>query len=155
MYADGTKRSKVASCKECRKHKKGCSKDITGCISCKVKGVSCVYIKDPPQNVVLGMEDMIPVVNLINPITTMEVVGVQSNPYSTNQLLDRYMTNWNTSLVDLFTEMELEDPDLMATYQDWLLVYNHFTDNGLHRPKASYFDVESVLVEFHKKPPLL
>ncbi|KAJ3294670.1 hypothetical protein HDU79_010628 [Rhizoclosmatium sp. JEL0117] len=85
----------------------------------------------------------------------MEVVGVQSNPYSTNQLLDRYMTNWNTSLVDLFTEMELEDPDLMATYQDWLLVYNHFTDNGLHRPKASYFDVEnldfmSIAIEFLK-----
>ncbi|ORY39179.1 hypothetical protein BCR33DRAFT_853716 [Rhizoclosmatium globosum] len=36
--------TKIKSCQECRLHKKGCSKDKDGCISCKVKGVQCIYI---------------------------------------------------------------------------------------------------------------
>ncbi|KAJ3064180.1 hypothetical protein HDU99_004550 [Rhizoclosmatium hyalinum] len=30
-------------CQECRVHKKGCSKEVGGCFSCKTKGTECVY----------------------------------------------------------------------------------------------------------------
>ncbi|KAJ3073898.1 hypothetical protein HDU99_001827 [Rhizoclosmatium hyalinum] len=73
--------TKIKSCEDCRKHKKGCSKDRDGCISCKAKGVPCIYLTNPdnlfqstPEPIVWGNK------LLINKSQCLSAAGSQPQP---------------------------------------------------------------------------
>ncbi|ORY45157.1 hypothetical protein BCR33DRAFT_737541 [Rhizoclosmatium globosum] len=51
-----------------------------------------------------------------------------------------------------FGNAEMEDIDLVPTYDDWLLVYNYFTNYGALFPRATGFDAENMLCSYYTKP---
>ncbi|ORY47675.1 hypothetical protein BCR33DRAFT_76324 [Rhizoclosmatium globosum] len=175
---------KIRNCDECRRHNKACSKDPDGCVSCKRKGIKCVYINQPPQKAAevsgtiedandleLGLGDVLSPVSV--PSTSSATLSpfsftndlmhmnsavwnnqVQSNYYPINPVLQRYVTAFETPLEDFEDPaMQLEDPDLMPTVDDWLLVYNHYTNSSDGSIKLnSMIDIESLLREYFHRP---
>ncbi|KAJ3295613.1 hypothetical protein HDU79_008802 [Rhizoclosmatium sp. JEL0117] len=66
-----------------------------------------------------------------------------------------YLSKWDTPIIDINTETELEDPDLIPTQEDLVLVYNYVTRNGSQPLVNLFYDAESMIINFFKKPPLL
>ncbi|ORY31489.1 hypothetical protein BCR33DRAFT_856866 [Rhizoclosmatium globosum] len=71
--------------------------------------------------------------------------------------LQQYMKAFETPMFDHGDKsMDLEDPDLMCTFDDWMLVFNWLSRNGTRAiPIARWMDAESMLKEFFYKPPAL
>ncbi|ORY47882.1 hypothetical protein BCR33DRAFT_80961 [Rhizoclosmatium globosum] len=159
MPAERSNLSRFKRCDECRKHKKGCSQDKDGCISCKAKGVPCVYINDPSLSLAeepsndLDASQSTSFVQLDANFT-----GPSLNP-SVNpkirQVLEEYLTAWESPVIDQSSSFELEDTDLLPTMDDFLLVFNYSADYGNSVSNSDAFDVQSLLAGFFKKPAVL
>ncbi|KAJ3295596.1 hypothetical protein HDU79_008785, partial [Rhizoclosmatium sp. JEL0117] len=76
--------------------------------------------------------------------------------YSHGSTLKHYLTAMETPLDELIgPDTSLEDPDLMPTFEDWLLVFNYYSDDGTSFPLSLFMDVESLLREYFQKPAIL
>ncbi|KAJ3074010.1 hypothetical protein HDU99_001809, partial [Rhizoclosmatium hyalinum] len=116
------------------------------------EAISCERCND------LGVEDECKYDPLISSslISVADLDLPQTVPLFTSQVLDQLYTSFELPLsVYESKEWELEDPDLIPTLDDWLLVFNWFTRNGTRFPQAAGFDAEMVLKEYFMKPPSL
>ncbi|KAJ3295600.1 hypothetical protein HDU79_008789 [Rhizoclosmatium sp. JEL0117] len=77
-------------------------------------------------------------------------VGANINP-----VLEEYLKAWGSPVIDQSLSFELEDTDLLPTFDDFLLVFNYYTDNGKSVSTSDSFDVQSFLVGFYQKPAVL
>ncbi|ORY37981.1 hypothetical protein BCR33DRAFT_741970 [Rhizoclosmatium globosum] len=144
-------------CEDCRKHKKGCSKDIGGCISCKAKGVPCIYLTNSDnlfqstserngwgsqwsinENQRLNVAGAQPQrQTYVSPFSnqtkiTIDYTMLESFPnfsFGASESLNYQTLNtFDASLLQQeAANWELQDPDLMPSLKDWNLCHRFLT----------------------------
>ncbi|KAJ3075124.1 hypothetical protein HDU99_001599, partial [Rhizoclosmatium hyalinum] len=175
-YIPSPRLPKIKNCEECRRSFKACSKDPDGCVSCKQKGIQCVYLNPPPpkttkQEFIMRDASAMPVPQCWVSAPTATPLSLSPfSQYSDANLMELDTNAWNShgsTLKHYLTAMEapldeligpdtsLEDPDLMPTFEDWLLVFNYYSDDGTSFPLSLFMDVESLLREYFQKPAIL
>ncbi|ORY25868.1 hypothetical protein BCR33DRAFT_726713 [Rhizoclosmatium globosum] len=74
---------------------------------------------------------------------------------SINPVLEQYLTTFDAPLSHTVNDMTLVDPDLLPTFQDWLLAFKYYTESGTTPPLSDVLDAESFLRDFFHKPAIL
>ncbi|ORY53415.1 hypothetical protein BCR33DRAFT_844752 [Rhizoclosmatium globosum] len=148
----------IKSCRRCYKHRKRCEPGDTACKRCTDLGVEdeCVYFDQDPS-------DNDPLIMSPNTLAILDDLVSFDFPFITpprvSSVLEKYMVALDDPMmfeVDTGKEgWELEDPDMLPTQEDWLLLYNHYTKNGEKEPIGMLFDIQQFLFDFYRKPAVL
>ncbi|KAJ3084052.1 hypothetical protein HDU99_003792 [Rhizoclosmatium hyalinum] len=166
---------KATSCYQCRKTKKGCTKEPGGCSGCRIKGVPCIY---PSQTVkALGAskvacsatlspqlpnnrnsEDALNFLNTPDWDSVGNSIRTPSSEISATAPLKQFITAIEApiSFDNYHDDWMIQDPDLMPTWRDFECVNLFFTNmsrNHLAAGMMDSFDVSTFLLTFFQQPP--
>ncbi|KAI9352601.1 hypothetical protein BDR26DRAFT_196118 [Obelidium mucronatum] len=93
---------------------------------------------------------------LLSPQSVLVPSQANQTPLTTATVLDHCLNLLATPLIDQeMRRWTLEDPDLMPSIEDWLLVWRVSTQHGTVRPIHFSFDGEAFLKSFFFMPPVL
>ncbi|KAJ3298382.1 hypothetical protein HDU79_010968 [Rhizoclosmatium sp. JEL0117] len=83
-------------------------------------------------------------------------VGDSQSSLPSSTLLERYLKVFQEPLAMFGSNhRDLEDPDLLPKFEEWLPIFNFFTENGTVLPRSTWFDAEAFLKNYFHKSPLI
>ncbi|KAJ3066714.1 hypothetical protein HDU99_003753, partial [Rhizoclosmatium hyalinum] len=140
----------ITSCTRCRTHRKKCIPNIgpggvlgpcERCVSIQVED-ECFYGSNTAVHL-LPSKSVIDQVQMSN-VSVGQVRPVHQGYNSIGPVLEQYLNSFNAPLSSLEeSNWELEDPDLLPTFDDWLIVFKRFTNNGIASPVDDMIDAEA------------
>ncbi|ORY49388.1 hypothetical protein BCR33DRAFT_781668 [Rhizoclosmatium globosum] len=169
---------KATSCEQCRKSKKGCTKELGGCSGCRVKGLVCIY---PPETLAaLGIETSeTSETRRQRPITgakqsqanvaeqwtpPSQAAEFNSGPLATlvapmifDETYDDWLIHEDLERVrDRYDgQLSVRRSDLMPTWEDFECVHKYFTTDPRAPAQMAVMDAAGFMNTFFQQPPAL
>ncbi|KAJ3287904.1 hypothetical protein HDU79_005334 [Rhizoclosmatium sp. JEL0117] len=160
----------ITSCEQCRKSRKGCTKELRGCSGCRSRGIVCKY--PPGTRTLYGLPALGQISNTEKAQVLADVFNDWNSPPQMSDRSSAIVSNllhvpplqhiidaMESPLIfdDFQNDWILQDPDLMPTWDDFQTVHLYFTTNpralahmaAMDVAAASTFTVKNIRYSFN------